>query len=585
VTIREWVVRPIPAYASLLLLQLKVIWGMWWARDLTSGDTSSYFITAHRWSLDGWYDLIWSPLYTVYYGSFLLWTSDAYRATIAHRLVLVLITTLLVLALMRRLLEPRVAWLAAAWWAVQPVNHNVLYEVHLLGVVPVVLACLVQLGPASPHRRGVALAILLAATLFLRNELLVPTLLLAATTALHELRAWRQGDPQTRAGWRRLLAASSPSVGVILVFVGLVAASPRSLADLSGALEAKHTQNVCQIYAFGYQQRHEDWQKSPWTECPDLMSRTFGRALPTMTQAFRANPQAMLGHFAWNVSLIPSGLQVLVFGVTASGIRPGYEPIVQTPWAIALSMLLGLLGLSGVVVVASEWSYWWSNWIRPRIWGWLTLAFACAGCLGIMVMQRPRAEYLFAVEIAIQALAGFCLQAIIRRLGVETRMAQAFPLAILLLLIAVPSYYPDKTHRGPRPLRQAYHDLAPFQGLLAARDVMIVTPGYTFELCAYLSRPGGQRCEALSYYELRDKATAAGGWWSLLDARGATMLYVNEGMQADPSMRAALADAEAAGWEVVMRKTTSKGERLLLRRRGVRSVEGVRADPLRVTWS
>lgn len=60
VKIREWVIRPLPAYASILLLQLKVVWGMGWARDLTTGDTSAYFVAAQRWSVNGFYNLVWS---------------------------------------------------------------------------------------------------------------------------------------------------------------------------------------------------------------------------------------------------------------------------------------------------------------------------------------------------------------------------------------------------------------------------------------------------------------------------------------------------------------------------------------------
>ena len=583
--IREWVIRPLPAYASILLLQLKAVWGMWWARDLTTGDTSSYYVTAHQWSVDGFYNLVWSPLYTVYYGSFIRVTSDAYRSSIAHRLVLVLVTTLLVLALMRRLLELRVAWLAAAWWAVQPANHDVRYEVHLLGVVPAVLACLAQLGPTSPRRRGAALAIMLAGTLLLRIELLVPTLLLAATTALYELRKWRQRDQRAGAGWSRLFVVTAPSVAVMLGFVGLLAASPLSPADLSVVLAGKHTHNVCQVYAFGYQQRHPEWERSPWTECRDLMQRTFGQAAPSMAAAVRANPGAMLEHFAWNVRLIPSGLQVLLFGVTSGGTVPGYEPIRQTPWALAFSVSLGVLLLGGVTAIASQWSYWWSAWIQPRIWGWLTLAFVCVGCVGVMVMQRPRPEYIFGLGITIQAVAALCLQAVIRAGRLDTQMARAFPVLMVLLLVAVPSYYPDRSHRGPRPLRELYRALAPYQDLLSARGVTLVTLGYGDDLCNYLSLDQTRRCQALHFYELRREVSDADGLWVLLNARGATALYVNEAMAADPLTRAALANAGAAGWEVVMRKATPRGERLLLWRRGNQPAQGARVYPLLVPTS
>jgi hypothetical protein len=55
------------------------------------------------------------------------------------------------------------------------------------------------------------------------------------------------------------------------------------------------------------------------------------------------------------------------------------------------------------------------------------------------------------------------------------------------------------------------------------------------------------------------------------------MLYLTEWMATDPSMRAALANAGAAGWEVVMRKKTKNGERLLFQRRWAQPVESERA--------
>ena len=37
------------AYGMLALLQLRAVWGIWRFRDLTPGDTSSYFLYASQW--------------------------------------------------------------------------------------------------------------------------------------------------------------------------------------------------------------------------------------------------------------------------------------------------------------------------------------------------------------------------------------------------------------------------------------------------------------------------------------------------------------------------------------------------------
>src|SRR5262249_9144748 len=68
--------KPWFAYLMILLLQMKVVWGWWTWSDLTMGDTSSYFCGAYRWFESFHVNIVWSPLYTAFYGSFLFLTSD-----------------------------------------------------------------------------------------------------------------------------------------------------------------------------------------------------------------------------------------------------------------------------------------------------------------------------------------------------------------------------------------------------------------------------------------------------------------------------------------------------------------------------
>ena len=97
---REWLGRfmgrPWFSYLTILLLQLKVIWGIWHLRDLTAGDTSSYFLGAYNWYRHMKVEIVWSPLYTAFYGSFLHLSTDAYFATTAHRLIIIFSLTILV---------------------------------------------------------------------------------------------------------------------------------------------------------------------------------------------------------------------------------------------------------------------------------------------------------------------------------------------------------------------------------------------------------------------------------------------------------------------------------------------------------
>src|SRR5262249_32653475 len=94
------------AYGVLALLQLRIVWGIWNFRDLSSGDTSGYFLAAFRWFSAGKVGIVWSGLYTMYYGSLMVVTRDPYAVTILHRLVIVFAASLLVLAVFRRLLPP-----------------------------------------------------------------------------------------------------------------------------------------------------------------------------------------------------------------------------------------------------------------------------------------------------------------------------------------------------------------------------------------------------------------------------------------------------------------------------------------------
>src|SRR5437867_6900652 len=77
------------SYITLFLLQLKVVWGAWLYRDLTTGDTAGYYRIAYGWYRQFTDNAAWSPIYTSFYGSFLRILDDAYFATIMHRLVIV----------------------------------------------------------------------------------------------------------------------------------------------------------------------------------------------------------------------------------------------------------------------------------------------------------------------------------------------------------------------------------------------------------------------------------------------------------------------------------------------------------------
>jgi uncharacterized membrane protein SirB2 len=165
------------AYGSIFLVQARVLWGIWRYRDLSGGDSSNYFVYATAWTHHRLVDPLFSPLYSVFWGSLRWVIDDQYAATIAHRVVIALAVTLLVLAVLRRLLSPGIAWALAAWWAILPVNYDTLNEVHLFSLIPILVAALVALRYTGPGMRGAVFGILLGGAVLQRNEILVAALI------------------------------------------------------------------------------------------------------------------------------------------------------------------------------------------------------------------------------------------------------------------------------------------------------------------------------------------------------------------------------------------------------------------------
>ena len=355
-----WLQQPLFSYLMLFLLQLKVVWAAWQYRDLTTGDTSSYFAEAFLWFDNFSVNIIWSPLYTAFYGTLLFLSTDAYLVTILHRLIIVFVVTLMVLALMRRLLPHNLAWLVGAWWAILPINFNTLYEVHLFAVIPVLAAWLLILHKSSPWTRGGSIAILFGASILVRNELIVATVILGVICDGWEIWLVKKNNltfnPQTY--WL--------GYGLPLLLAGLLCfffytRSIFQFPELPAVSEPKHTLNMCQVYAFGYQQRYPGvWNKSPWTECDELMGSHFGQRLPSLSEMLQRNPAAVLEHFLWNLSLAPNGLQVSLFNATSGTINPDYAPVqFESPTALILSIITSFILLVGLFLLYRERHYWW----------------------------------------------------------------------------------------------------------------------------------------------------------------------------------------------------------------------------------
>jgi hypothetical protein len=471
------------SYAIVLAVAAKCVWGMWLYRDLTTGDTSSYFVSANRWFEHFATNILWSPLYTMFYGEMLFATHSVYGATTLHRIVIVFAAALGVLALMRRLMSPGTALLVALWWTVMPINFETLYEVHLFALLPMLIVLIVACYATAPVHRGIILALLLGITVLVRNENSVVLAVFAAFCAVEEVVQPYDAQPRTRTWWKERFVAYLVPLAIVLTLIG--ACYVRTIVkypEISAAAANKHTLNMGQVYAFGYSQRHPEFTASPWTEWEPLMKETFNIERPTLFQMLKANPSATLEHFAWNASLVVNGFQVALFNAMSGSVNPDYAPV-QTYrfYAAAMSLIAGLILLGGAWRLQSTRPSLREILITHRHLVVLLVGLASTAFL-IVVTQRPRPSYLFAFTVCLIALIGMSADLLTQRFRAAVNAAAL--LAGVAILVALPFY--QQKHASARPLRANLLRLQPHQSWLAVKNNKLLIGDYAGELAGYL---------------------------------------------------------------------------------------------------
>ncbi len=569
----RWVDQAWFAYPALLLLQLKVIWGDWWYRDLTTGDTSSYFVTAYAWYRDFGVDLVWSPLYTAFYGSLLFLSPDAYVVTELHRLISVLSVAALVLAVMRRLLPHSVAWFVAAWWTLLHANFNAMYEVHLFSLIPVLVAVRVVLSSTRSWARGVAVALLLSSTILLRNELILPTGILVGLCLVWEVRTIVTSRAARASRLRTLLASYAIPFLVAAPILGFFSwQSLRRDPDIAASWKSKTDLTFCQHHALAYQQFHRDWKLSPWTECDQLLQDHFGKTSVTVFEALRLNPHAMLDHFATNLNLLPMGMQVALFNATSGSVTPDVIMVpLRSPGALASSITLVVLLAVGAIVLYRDRRYWWPHWLRQRAWGWVALASLAAGVLVSMLVIRPRPEYLYGPALLLMAGSGMGVAAIARRWTKLQRAHVLTPPLMAGALLLAPMYYAEYSVEGGRvanrPLLREYRRIDPLGEAIAMPGTVFMKGHYSTDIWNYVFKQGPLK--VIEYHGLGDRS-ADTPLEAFLDRRGVTVFYLDEGLLADlerePLAQRFLVAPESVGWEVIGSQNDADSRWMLLRK-------------------
>ena len=527
---KQIVARPLFSYASLLLLQLKVIWQIWDYKDLTSGDTSSYFYTAYLWFTDFANNIIWSPLYTSFFGSFLHITSDVYVATILHRLVIIFTVTTLVLALMRKLLPPGIAWVIAAWWAILPINFDTLYEVHLFAVTPILLACLVVTQRQTPLARGGAIAILTAASILVRNEFSLITIATVFICIIWELSQYIKLD-NSYSLRQYIIGYAIPLITAGTLIFAFYNQSIVKFPELSVISTPKHTLNICQVYAFGYQQRYPGkWIGDPWTECQDLMRQKFGQDEPSLFQALMANPPEMFDHFRWNISLTLNGIQVSLFNATSGSVNPDYPPVIlDSYWVIFPTLLIVLLSTTGITLVVKNYKFWWNFWLKERALTWLILISAASVAFFVIIpMQRPRPSYLFGLTLFLMAISGMSFFAITFDRPKFQFLSRFLPVLMILMLTFSQPYYIN--YHNTRPLLNLYRRFLPFQSEISHQDTVFLSREYSNELCSYLMK--SEICYPLSYNnpDFWDQLSLEESLNTFLENLGVNLFYIDRSL-------------------------------------------------------
>jgi hypothetical protein len=554
--------HPSVAYLAIAALQLRILWKVWDYKDLVFGDTSSYFTYASAW-VHGLHDnIVWSPLYTDYFGTISALIHNVYAAETVERMSIIFGAALLVLALMRKLLGPAIGLALAIWWVVLAPNYNVTFEVHLFAVLPILVATLILVHRHDRRTLGAALALLLGATLLIRNELIIATTLMAIAVLRHE---WRTRRVERVTRWDYLRAYALPLAVVVALTGGAYWRSYVHGRGVAAQLAEKQDLNLCQFYAFNYQQRYpKRFTGAPFTQCGPLMQRTFGRQMPSYLTAVEANPGAMAAMVAWNAQLIPSGIQVSLFGATGTSGNPDFYPVsMHRVYALVLLLLAGAIVIAGVLAARRDRRFWRHEWLRERRWALILLATIAVNTLFVALTERPRPEYLYGLTVGLMVVIGTAATALLRRFGLNRFVAPGAALLLLVLLVTIPPFY----RPGPRPIHDAVDRLQGVRGVLEQPSSALLTLAPGYPICNYLTVGFNGHCSVADVATVEQELAAGQPLASVLARNKVTVIYADPLLEADAEFRSVVADPGAVGFRVVAAGSGTDGPWSVLLRR------------------
>ena len=560
VVISERVIsNPFIAYSVIIGLQLRVVWNFWKSVDLVYGDSSAYFVDAATWAHDLRDNLVWSPLYNMFWGTILVITRDVYAAALTERLLILFATSVMVLVIGRALLCATPGLLIAMWWVVTPNDHNFLYEVHPFGFLPPLLAVLAVVLFPRRIGIGIALGLLLIGALLDRNELIIAfalVLIVAISREIAEIRKKGFGK-----GVDYIIGYGIPlAVSSAIIYIAII----RSYISLSGAwlgLKDKNELNLCQSFAFAYQQQTPTkFTGNPFTQCTTLMQHLFGAATPSTLQATMHNPAALANFFLWNLHKLPAGIQVALFGSTSLSMNPSVLSVPQRP---VLTLVLSILVLSlliGAIVLA--WSRGWLT-LRersPRVkWALVVVASIALADVAAGVFSSPLPEYLYGVTIAALIAIGWSVKVIARSIGAVGILSVVAVLLVPIAFVFARSMYAP----APRPTLEVIRHLQLVQRLLQRPGSVLVSMNTTYansgyELCNYLAEDYARHCTGTAFGTIESTTTTGRSLGRALRNAHASVLYADGTMVDDPKLKGLLSSRHA-GWRQIAHGSGSDG--------------------------
>ena len=478
------------AYATITVLQVKVMLGIWDYRDLTPGDASSYYLKVFSWLDETKSDFLWSPLYTFFLAVLHSLSDNPFWVMTVAQVTIATCATILLLSLLRRLLPNHIAWIIAAWWALLPINFDTVYNVHLFSVLIPLGLFIIAAYSTSIYGRGIVLSGLLLTAALVRSEYTLLFILWLLMFAGYELYIIRQGKrlPSLK---KYLQGYGLPLLIGLLIIGAFYARATPQYPEIKKHIASKRTLFVCQNYAYNRKQQGDPWKGDPWAECQSLIERDFGRPAVTFSQAFFLNPGAVLKHVWWNIKLIPSGTQLALFNYYADGPNPDFmgakrSKIVWVPFLMALGLCA--FAVTGRFIVSNSKK----SPSTDNIFAWLLMFSAALMVLSVIIMVRPRPSYMFPYSVFFMALTGLGLHKLFEILSLSSIVKTWGPIVGILLIIFVPPYYdPGYTnHFGYKgqPWRETYERIVPHidRGPINSPSAIAIPAGNYESLCNYL---------------------------------------------------------------------------------------------------